>query len=221
MWCIGDLTSEYVQRMYNLIDLYSIEYSEDNPVICIDEKSKQMIADSDKRTPINIKKGEFKKIDYEYKRNGTVNLFVSVEPKGGNHFVQVTERRTKEDFVNFILTLVNEKYANAKIIHIVMDNLNTHFKKSFDDILGVEKSNHFFERVQFHHTPKHASWLNMAEIEIGILDRQCLDRRLPDRQTLEAEVKAWQDKRNEDGCTINWKFTREMADQKLSRHYVS
>jgi hypothetical protein len=161
------------------------------------------------------------KEDYEYTRNGTTNLFVAVEPKAGQRIVSVTERRTKVDFVAFIDELLTGAYATARRIHLVLDNLNTHFRKCFEDVLGKRPAAKLLRRVVFHYTPKHASWLNMAEIEIGILSRQCLDRRIQNRELLEREVGAWQRDRNESQKIIEWTFTRQEADQKLSRHYAS
>jgi transposase len=221
MWCIGDLTPEYRERMYNLLDLYSLEFDPLYPVICLDEKSKQIISNMPTKLPIRMKEGAPEKIDYEYIRKGTSNFFVAVEPKGGKRTVSVTERRTKIDFVNFVLQLAMNNYSNANHIHIVLDNLNTHFKRAFDDILGVDESNKLFERITFHHTPKHASWLNLAENEIGVLDRQCLSRRFNDLLELQREVDAWLDRRNAAGTVIKWTYTREKADQQLGKHYVS
>ena len=161
------------------------------------------------------------RMDYEYVRAGTCNLFVAVEPRGGRRTVRVTDHRTKADFVTFIRYLLEHIYTAASRIHLVMDNLNTHFRKCFDEVLGVEQARVLTHRVVFHYTPKHASWLNMAEIEIGILDRQCLDRRLPDRTTLVTEVDAWQRRRNSEHCCIEWSFSRQDADRKLARHYVT
>ena len=161
------------------------------------------------------------KHDYEYTRNGTTNLFVAVEPKAGQRIVSVTDHRGKVDFVEFIQGLLIGAYAKARRVHLVLDNLNTHFKKCFDDVLGERAAAKLLRRVEFHHTPKHASWLNMAEIEIGILSRQCLDRRVASQQVLRSEVDAWQQARNAQQRTIEWKFTRQDADQKLGRHYVS
>ena len=154
-------------------------------------------------------------------RAGTCNLFVAVEPKGGRRTVLVTDRRTKSDFVAFVRYLLEQVYATARRVHLVMDNLNTHFRKCFEEVLGVKEAKALLRRVVFHYTPKHASWLNMAEIEIGILDRQCLSRRLPNRAALVAEVDAWQQRRNIDQRGIAWSFTRQDADKKMARHYVS
>lgn len=219
MWCIGRLTEEYRSRMYDVLDLYARPYREAEPVICIDEKSKQLLKDI--RTPLAAKPGAPAKQDYEYKRVGTCNLFVAVEPKGQRRLVEVTGRRTKEDFVSFVKGLLEQVYTSARKIHLVLDNLNTHFRSSFEEVLGRKRATLLLRRVVFHHTPKHASWLNMAEIEIGILDRQCLSRRMPDIAMLTAQVDAWQQRRNQQRYGIQWTFSRQDADRKLRRHYVS
>ena len=219
MWCIGAMTEEYRQRMYDLLDLYARPFHPKEPVVCLDEKSKQLLKDS--RQPLPAQPGSPAKQDYEYVRTGTCNLFVAVEPKGGRRTVVVTDHRAKTDFVAFVQYLLKQVYATARRVHLVMDNLNTHFRKCFEEVLGVKKAKALLRRVVFHYTPKHASWLNMAEIEIGILDRQCLDRRLPDQATIITEVNAWQLRRNTEQRGIEWKFTRQDADTKMARHYVS
>lgn len=219
MWCVGRLTEEYRERMYDLLDLYARPFRSREPVVCLDEKSKQMLKDS--RPPLPIKPGTLMRQDYEYVRAGTCNLFVAVEPKGGRRTVVVTDHRAKVDFVAFVQFLLEQVYATARRIHLVVDNLNTHFRKCFEEVLGAKEAKALLRRVVFHYTPKHASWLNMAEIEIGILDRQCLDRRLPNRTVLTAEVDAWQQRRNAEQRGIEWMFTRQDADAKMARHYVS
>ena len=219
MWCIGRITEEYRKRMYGLLHLYSLPYRRQEPVVCIDEKSKQLLQDT--RSPVPPKPGAPAKLDYEYKRAGTCNLFVAVEPKGQRRVVEVTARRAKPDFVSFVKTLLEQTYVSALKVHLVLDNLNTYFRSCFDEVLGRKATARLLRRVEFHYTPKHASWLNMAEIEIGILDRQCLDRRLPDRATMTSEVAAWQQRRNAERRGIEWTFTRQDADRKLARHYVS
>ena len=219
MWCIRRLTEEYRRRMYGLLDLYALPYLEPEPVVCIDEKSKQLLKDM--RMPLPLKPGVLAKQDYEYKRAGTCNLFVAVEPKGERRIVEVTARRTKADFVDFVGRLLKTVYTRARKVHLVLDNLNTHFRSSFEEILGHKAATALLRRIEFHYTPKHASWLNMAEIEIGILERQCLGRRLKDRAKLTLEVAAWQQRRNADHCGIVWSFTRQDTDRKLARHYVS
>jgi len=218
MWCIGRLTEEYRTRMYRLLDLYALPYLAREPVVCIDEKSKQMLKDT--RAPLPLKPGVLAKQDYEYKRAGTCNLFVAVEPKGERRIVEVTGRRTKVDFVNFVCRLLKTVYARARKVHLVLDNLNTHFRASFEEVLGHKAATALLRRIEFHYTPKHASWLNMAEIEIGILERQCLERRLKDQATITLEVAAWQQRRNANHCGIVWSFTRQDADWKLGQHYV-
>ena len=205
--------------MYDLLDLYARPFHPSEPVVCLDEKNKQLLGDS--RPPLPSKPGSVAKEDYEYVRVGTCNLFVAVEPTGGRRTVVVTDHRAKTDFVAFVQHLLNQVYTTARRIHLVMDNLNTHFRRSFEEVLGVKKAKALLRRVVFHYTPKHASWLNMAEIKIGILDRPCLDRRLPDQATLTAEVNAWQLRRNMEQRGIVWAFTRQDADTKMARHYVS
>ena len=219
MWCIGALTQDYRCRMYALLELYARPVSRTEPVICIDEKSLQFIGHS--REPLPMTSHRPTKQDYEYERNGTTNLFVAVEPKGGKRIVSVTAHRGKIDFVAFIDSLLTGAYAKARRVHLVLDNLNTHFRKCFDDVLGTRAAEKLLRRVQFHYTPKHASWLNMAEIEIGILSRQCLDRRIGSRELLQTEVQAWQQARNTEQRTIEWNFTRQDADRKMGHHYVS
>jgi hypothetical protein len=159
--------------------------------------------------------------DYEYVRRGTCNLFVAVEPAAGRRTVTVTEHRGKTDFVAFTRHLVDHVYRSASCIHLVLDNLNIHLRKSFDDVLGRPAASRLLKRVQFHYTPKHASWLNMAEIEIGVLTRQCLERRFAERAVMVSEVAAWQRQRNRERIPIRWTFTRQDADRKLGHHYVA
>ena len=219
MWCIGVLTAQYRQRMYDLLALYARPFRSQEPVVCVDEKSKQLLGDT--RAPLPVQPGAPAKHDYEYARAGTCNLFVAVEPKGGRRTVEVTDHRAKIDFVAFIKRLLEHVYPKARRIHLVLDNLSTHFRVCFEDVLGTNAARHLLRRVIFHYTPKHASWLNMAEIEIGILDRQCLDRRLPTQPLLAAEVAAWEQRRNAEGRRIAWTFTRQEADRKMGQHYVS
>lgn len=219
MWCIGRITAEYRERMYDLLGLYAKPYDAAEPVVCLDEKSKQLLEQT--RRCIPAAPGQVAKEDYEYKRAGTRNLFVAVEPRGGHREVEVTRRRTKPDFVSFVQFLAREVYAQARKIHLVLDNLNTHFRASFEEVMGLAPAAALLARLEFHYTPKHASWLNMAEIEIGILDRQCTGRRIGDEARLRSEVQAWEQRRNQARCRIDWKFTRQEADRKLSRHYVT
>lgn len=219
MWCIGKITPQYRQRMYELLDLYALPNNPAEPVVCVDEKSKQLLAST--RPNIAVKPGQTAKIDYEYERQGTRNLFVAVEPLAGWRQVQVTLQRKTGDFVEFIRQLLQGRYRRAKRVHLVLDNLNTHFAKGFVDVLGAKRAEKLLRRIVFHYTPKHASWLNMAEIEIGILDKQALKGRIATEDQLVAEVAAWQKRRNQQRKTINWTFTREKADKKLNKYYVA
>jgi hypothetical protein len=181
----------------------------------------QTIAARETRRPLLGKPGTLAKQDYEYERAGTCNIFVAVEPRGQRRFVQVTARRTKVDFVAFVCRLLRSGYTRARKVHLVLDNLNTHMRESFEEVLGHHSAARLLSRIQFHYTPKHASWLNMAEIEIGVLQRQCLARCVAEPSVLTSEVAAWQKRRNADRCGIDWTFTRRDADRKLRRHYVS
>jgi len=199
--------------------IYARPYNAEEPVVCVDEKSKQLLRQT--RSPLPMQPGQVAKEDYEYKRAGTRNIFVAVEPQGGRRFVEVTLRRTKPDFVSFVKNLVETVYAAAAIVHLVLDNLNTHFQKSFVDVPGESAATALLRRVEFHYTPKHASWLNMAEIEIGIMDRQCTGQRIANAELLQESIQCWQQQRNAERRGIKWKFTRQDADRKLQRHYVS
>jgi len=219
MWCVGVLDAQYRKRMYALLNLYARARRSDEPVVCLDEKSLQLLSHS--RAPLPMKPGMPVREDYEYVRRGTCNLFVAVEPRAGKRTVVVTEHRGKTDFVAFTRHLIENVYRSARRIHLVLDNLNVHFRKSFEDVMGKPDAARLLERVRFHYTPKHASWLNMAEIEIGVLSRQCLDRRFSDRKALAHDVAVWQRDRNRQRRTIRWTFTRQDADRKLGGHYVA
>jgi len=220
MWCIQEITPEYRERMYDLLDLYALPYDARKPVICVDEKSKQLFGE--KRKPISQKPGSPLKYDYEYIRNGTRNIFVAVEPKGGRRVVEVTKRRAKCDFARFIMQLADEHYGSAEKLRLVVDNLNTHFEKSFTETFSRKEADRLLGMVEFHYTPKHASWLNMAEIEINAMSRECFGvRRFPREQFLTQEIKAWEKQRNKNKSKIIWKFTRQNADTKLRKHYVA
>lgn len=218
MWCIQTIDAEYRERMYNILDMYEEDYDPKNPIICIDEKPKQLLAD--KRMSIPMKPGSPEKYDYEYVRNGTANIFVAVEFKAGKRMTQVTERRTKKDFAQFVKKTI-EEYPEAETIRLVTDNLNTHKEKSFDEAFGKEEAEKILKNVEFHYTPKHASWLNAAEIEINAMDIECTGKRIGDMETLAYEVDAWTNRRNFHKKKINWKFTSKIADEKLSKYYVS
>ena len=219
MWCIGELTAEYRRRMYELLALYARPYDAREPVICVDEKCKQLLRETRQALPAKL--ATVAKEDYEYERAGTCNIFVAVEPRGQRRIAQVTARRTKVDFVAFVCRMLRRGYSHARKVHLVLDNLNVHLRESFEEVLGMKTAATLLRRIEFHYTPNHASWLNMAEIEIGVLQRQCLARCAAEQSALAAEVAAWQRRRNAARCGIEWTFTRRDADRKLSRHYVS
>jgi hypothetical protein len=219
MWCITEITAAFRKCMYRVLDLYNKPYDPQRPVLCFDEKSKQILEDS--RPPIPMRPGRAQKYDYEYRRNGTCNIFVAVEPKVGNHYIQVTDQRKREDFAWFIKDVVDLKYKNATKVLMVLDNLNTHFKKSFEQTFDPPECKRLLKKIKFVHTPKHASWLNMAEIEINLLDHECLKRNIGNREKLEKEVNIWCENNNFEKRKINWSFTRYKADKILSKYYVS
>lgn len=218
MWCIGRLTAEYRKRMYALCDLYGRGHDPAQPVVCIDEKSKQVLRSS--RPSLPARPGQCTKEDYEYVRRGTRNIFMAVAPLGGHRETSVTNRRTKVDFVQFVCGLLSGTYRHVEKLHLVLDNLNTHFRASFHEVLGP-KAKAVLSRIQFHYTPKHASWLNLAELELGIMERQCTGRRFDNADQLETELRAWQRQRNAANKKVKWSFTRQDADRKLGRHYVT
>lgn len=215
MWCVGEMDEEYVRRMHDLLDLYEKEYNPLEPVICFDEKSKQLIGQVKE-----VIRGKVTKEDYNYKRNGTRNIFMAVEPKGGKRLAEVTLQRTKKDLALFIKRLLDEEYPEADMIHLVMDNLNTHNESSFYETFPKEEAQRLLGKLTFHYTPKHASWLNMAEIEIGVMDRQAIKGRIGDEATLKRQVAIWQGQRNYKRVGIKWTFSREKADEKLGKHYI-
>lgn len=218
MWCVQTIDAEYRKRMYDVLDLYEEEYDPENPLVCFDEKPKQLIGD--KRMSIPMKPGSPEKYDYEYVRNGTANIFMAVEFKAGKRVTQVTKRRTMVDFAQFVKMLVDEEYPDVENIRLVMDNLNTHKEKSFYEAFSEDEAERILDKIEFHYTPKHASWLNAAEIEINVMDIECTDRRIADMELLAYEVAAWTRGRNDNENKINWEFTSENADEKLSKHYV-
>ena len=219
MWCITEITKEYRKRMYRLLDLYNRPYDPEKPVVCFDEKSKQLLEDS--RPSLPMKPGSVMKCDYEYRRRGTCNIFVAVEPKAGRHHIKVTDTRTRRDFAHFMKWLIDKKYKAAKKVMLVLDNLNTHFTQSFYETFPPDECHRLLSKIKFIYTPKHASWLNMAEVEINLLENECLDRNIGVRCDLENEVRAWCNQSNADRRKIYWSFTRYKADKKLSKHYVS
>ncbi|MFH0854107.1 MAG: IS630 family transposase [bacterium] len=217
MWCVPKVNKQFKERMEDVLNLYQKPYNPIEPVICVDEKSKQLLQDA--RKPLRAKAGKLKRADYEYRRNGTRNIFLSVEPKAGQRQLKVTRYRKKPDFAQFIKELSENHYANAEKIHIVLDNLNTHFEKSFYETFPEMEASCILKRIKFHYTPKHASWLNMAEIELSIAGRQCLNRRIPAEEKLKQEIGYWQNCRNDEKLTIQWKFTVKDARKKFKYNH--
>ena len=199
------------------MDLYEEEYDADRPVVCFDETSKQLVAHT--RTPIEAGPGRPKRIDYEYKRKGTRNLFIFCEPKGGWRHIEVTERRTSVDFAEQMRWLVDESYPDAGLIRLVLDNLNTHKMGSLYEAFEPSEARRIAKRLELHHTPKHGSWLNMAEIELSVFGKQCLKGRIGDEDTLRQQIQTLECERNEAGATIDWRFTTQNARVKLQRIY--
>lgn len=218
MWCIQKIDAPFRACMYDVLDLYEEPYDPERPIVCLDEKTKQLL--SDKRKPIPIEPGRSEKYDYEYVRNGTANIFMAVEFKAGKRVTQVTKRRTMKDFALFVKMLVDGEYSDVEVTRLVIDNLNTHNEKAFYKTFSKDEAERILDRIEFHYTPKHASWLNAAEVEINVMDIECTGRRIGDMEILTHEVEAWTERRNEHKKKINWKFTREKADKKLSKYYV-
>lgn len=205
--------------MEDVLEVYKRPYDPDLPVVCLDEASKQIIGDT--RTPIPASPGQPERVDHEYTRNGTVNLFMVNEPLAGCRYVEVTERRTAVDFARLLRVISDDLYSGAEKIVLVMDNLNTHEMASLYKAFEPAEARRLVERFEVHHTPKHGSWLNMAEIELAVLSGQCLDQRFENREALERAVEAWLLQRNERCVGVNWQFTTEDARIKLKRLYPS
>jgi hypothetical protein len=211
--------AEFVCAMEDVLEVYTRPYAPRRPQVCLDETSQQLVADT--RVPIPAAPGQPERIDYEYARQGTANLFMVCEPLAGQRWVKVTERRTAVDFAQLIRELVDEQYPHAEKIVLVMDNLNTHKPASLYEAFTPAEARRLIERLEIHYTPKHGSWLHMAETEFSVLAAQCLDRRIPDAPTLAQEVAAWERQRNTPTCRIDWRFTAQDARIKLKRLYPS
>jgi len=220
MWVIPPgQSAEFVYRMEDVLDVYQRPYDPSCPLVCMDETSKQLLGEV--RTPRAAAPGKPARYDAEYVRRGVANVFLFSEPLSGKRQVRVTERRTKQDWAHAMRELVEETYADAKRIVLVLDNLNIHSPASLYATFPPDVAKRITERLEIHYTPKHGSWLNMAEIELGILARQCLDRRIADDDHLRREVAAWQDRRNRHQAKIHWQFTSKDARIKLHKLYPS
>jgi hypothetical protein len=203
--------------MEDVLEVYKRPYEPKRPQLCMDETSKQLLADT--RDPLPIQPGSPERFDCEYKREGVANLFMLFEPLVGKRHVKVTERRTRKDWAVAMRELSDVFYPDADCIVIVMDNLNTHLPASFYEAFEPDEARRLINRFEFHYTPKHGSWLNMAEIELSVLSRQCLDRRMPDPDFLKSETKAWEDERNDQVVKVQWRFTTADARIKLKHLY--
>lgn len=202
--------------MENVLEVYKRPYDESNPVVCMDESPKQLIGET--KTPIPPKPGSTEKYDYEYERKGVCNIFMATEPLAGKRCVEITERKTKHDWARFVERIAIE-YGQAKKITLVMDNYGTHTAGALYETFTPEKAREILSRFEFIYTPKHGSWLNMAEIELNVLSGQCLNRRIPDIEIIRKEVNAWEEERNNRDSKINWQFKTEDARIKLQRLY--
>lgn len=212
-------SADFVAAMEDVLEVYHRPYDADRPMVCMDEASKQLIAEV--REPLPAKPGSVAKQDSEYERRGTANLFMAVEPLAGKRTARVTDRRTKVDWAQFIKFLLLTVYPEAAIVVLVMDNLNTHGIGSLYAAFDPQTARALASRLEIHYTPKHGSWLNMAETELSILSRQCLDRRVDSQEVLRREVTTWEHDRNTSQCKINWQFTTADARIKLKRLYPS
>jgi hypothetical protein len=203
--------------MEDVLDLYEQVYDPQQPVVCFDEKPVQFLGET--RVPRPPRPGRAQRYDYEYERKGTANIFLVIEPLAGWRQVTVTEQRTKLDFAAQMKHLVDVRYPAAKKIRLVLDNLNTHKPASLYEAFPPAEARRILRRLEFHYTPKHGSWLNMAEIELSVLGSQCLARRIAERAVLAKETDAWQRARNQEGTTIKWRFTVQQARSKLAHLY--
>jgi len=194
MWCIPKVDGEYVARMEDVLDLYAEEPDPQRPIVCFDESPTQLIGEV--REPVPAEPGQLERYDYEYRRNGTVNLFVFLDVHRPWRRVKVTDRRTNQDFAHCMRELVDDEFPDAPVVRVVMDNLSTHTLGAIYDTFPAAEARRVVKRLEIHHTPKHASWLNMVEIEIGVLRSQCLDRRIENKEQITAEIAAWEQRRN-------------------------
>ena len=219
-WCIPPkANAEFVWKMEDVLEVYRRPYDARRPVVCLDETSKQLIGEV--RTPVPAAPGQVARYDYEYVRNGVANLFMVFEPLAGWREVEVTDRRTKKDYAECLRKISEDLYPEAEVVVLVQDNLNTHSPASLYEVFEPAEAKRLADRFEFHYTPKHGSWLDMAEIELGILGRQCLSRRLENTQDLRRETETWKATRNAVGVKANWQFTTADARTKLRRLYPS
>jgi hypothetical protein len=205
--------------MEDVLDLYEEPHDPKRPKVCFDETNKQLVAET--RVGLPAQPGQRERYDYEYQRNGSRNLFVFFEPQQGWRHVAVTERRTMQEFAQQMRWLVDEAYPEAEVVRVVLDNLNTHRPASLYETFAPAEARRLLKRLEFHYTPKHGSWLNMAEMELSVFSRECLDRRIPDEVTLRREVQALEAERNQAHARVNWRFSARDARSKLTHLYPS
>lgn len=217
MWCIPTINGEYVARMEDILELYAETPDPLRPVVCFDETPRQLIGEE--RVPIRSAPGRPARVDYEYVRNGTANVFMFVDANQPWRHAKVTDRRTCKDFAECMRELVDEHYPHAACIRVVLDNLSAHSPGALYQAFAPEEARRILNRIEFHFTPKHASWLNMVEIEIGVMVRQCLDRRIADKATLTSEIASWERRRNAERARIKWMFTVDRARTKMGGAY--
>jgi hypothetical protein len=203
--------------MEDVLDIYQQPYDPKRPLVCIDEMPKQLLMDT--REPLAIRPGASERFDYEYKRGGVADLFMILEPFAGKRHIEITDQRRRIEWAEVMRVVSDELYPDAEKIVVVLDNLNTHVGAAFYLAFEPQEARRLVERFEMHYTPKHGSWLNMAEIELSALTRQCLDRRIPDKDTLIHEVRAWEDQRNSEVVKVHWRFTTSDARIKLRRLY--
>jgi hypothetical protein len=211
-------SSHFVANMERVLDVYKLPYNEDYPVVCMDESPKQLI---EQIASTAMRPGQEARVDYEYIRHGMVNIFIANEPLNGNRIVEVTEFKTKKDWAKFVKRISDEMHPKAKKIKLVMDNFKTHDASAFYEVFEPEEAKRLWDRFEFIFTPKHGSWLNMAEIELYVLNGQCLNRHIDTIEKVTTEVLAWQNHRNNKNAKINWQFTNNEARIKLKRLYPS
>jgi hypothetical protein len=217
MWCVAELDDDYIEHMEDVLEVYERPLSAEEPVVCVDEKP--VTLHKDVRDPIPMKPGSVAKRDSEYERCGTANVFCGIEPKAGVHFTKVTPNRSSPEFADFIESIANG-CPKAQTIHLVMDNLSSHTHKALVDRFGKEEGRALWDRFTVHYTPVHGSWLNQAELEIGLFAKQCLGkRRIGDLRTLRAEARAWNRRTNRKRVTINWTFDRNKARKQFKYKY--
>jgi transposase len=217
MWCIPKIDAEFVARMEDVLDLYTARPAAGTAVVCFDETPRQLIGEA--RIPVPTEPGRRARFDYEYRRNGTANVFMFLDAHRPWRHAKVTERRANIDFAECMRDLVDTHYPQTDHIKVVLDNLSTHGAPALYEAFPPEEARRILRRLEFHYTPKHASWLNMVEIEIGVLVSQCLDRRIPDMKKLTSEVAAWARARNAAGAKVRWMFGIDKAREKLARAY--